>query len=554
VPAGALSPDWQTAATFRLAMGHLVLGNEAPMLAAAERCAELAAGGNDRHILALARWFAGDPEPGMATLHEIAADARRSGTGRVNFGALAVLVAASTGQIGEAERLLASLDEAATGPLSPLLEGAVIASRALVAAARGDDEAARAVLVEALAGAPLSDGNGWRRAVRWLPLAYVLVPDVRPDLDADAPGVLHRRRLDAARAIVWAREGSAPPPRWLNDATAAALCTSVPLPWVVELAARLTSEGSPVGPRLAGELLERFGAAAKGALRDGACHAHPCTARGAKALLGSLAAPPARRIRLCVLGPTVLDAGGSPGPHWNRERVRSLLVLLALRRAAGREEVVDALWSHLDPEAAERNLRVTLCYLQQVLEPERRNGEAPFFLRQDGATLALAPPPFVRTDADEFDGLVGEAVDADEHGMRTVAVERFEAALALWRGPCLADVAWEEWAQDHCRELSARFVRAATRAGQLHLGAGRLDDAVRCADRALTVDAWSESAHRVRIAAALERGDRGHAARELAACDAMLAELGVAPDERTEALRRQLRRGDGRLASADAAA
>jgi DNA-binding SARP family transcriptional activator len=556
VPAGALSRDWQVAATFRMAMGHLVLGNEAPMLAAADRCAELAAGGGDRHIVALARWFAGHPEPAMATLPEIVADGRRSGTGTVMLGALAVLVAASTGQVADAERLLASLDEAATGPLSPLLDGAVIASRAVVAAARGDDDAARAVLTEALAGAPLCDGNGWRRAVRWLPLAYVLVPDVRADLDAAELGVVHRRRLDAARAIVWAREGGAPPPRWLTDATAAALCTSVPLPWVVELAARLTSDGSPVGPRLAGELLARFGASAKAALRDGARHARPCTSRGAKALLGSLATPPAaRRIHLSVLGPTVLDAGGCPpGPHWNRERVRSLLVLLALRRSAGRDEVVDALWSHLDPEAAERNLRVTLCYLQQVLEPERCNGEAPFFLRQDGATLTLAAPPFVRTDADEFDALVGRAVDADEHGVRTVAAERFEAALALWRGPCLADVAWEEWAQDHCRELSARFVRVATRAGQLHLGAGRLDDAVRCADRALAVDAWSESAHRVRIAAALERGDRGRAARDLAACDAMLVELGVVPDARTEVLRRQLRGGGVRLAAADVAA
>jgi DNA-binding SARP family transcriptional activator len=410
------------------------------------------------------------------------------------------------------------------------------------------------VLDDALAGAPLDDGNAWRRAVRWVPLAYVLVPEARAGLDALHVGDLHRRRLDAARAVVWAREQGGPPPRWLGGASAATLCASVPLRWVVEVAARLTAEGSPSGPRLAGELLERFGEPAKAALREGTRHGRSCTSRGAKALLGSLAAPPARRIRLSVLGATALDTGGGlPGPHWNRERVRSLLVLLAMRRTAGREEVVEALWSHLDPDAAERNMRVTLCYLQQVLEPERRNGEAPFFLRQEGATLALAPPPYVTTDADEFEVAVDDAVDADRHGLTTLAVERFEAALGLWRGPCLADVAFEEWALDHCRRFDERYVRAATRAGQLHLGAGRLDDAVRCADAALAVDSWSESAHRVRIAAALQRGDRGRAGRELAACEAMLAELGVRPDHRTEALRRQLRNGD-RLTRADLAA
>jgi LuxR family transcriptional regulator, maltose regulon positive regulatory protein len=548
VPAGALSRDWQLTATFRLAMGHLVLGNEGPMLEAAERCAELAVGGTDRHIVALARWFAGDPEPALATLAEIDADARRSGTGRVMLGALAVAAAASGGQQCHAVRLLGALEEAAAGPLSALLEGAVIAARSLVAAAGGDDVAARAVLTDALAAAPLADGTGWRRAVRWLPLAYVLVPAARREITAVERGALHRRRLDAARAVVWAREGVGPCPPALAAATAPALCTSVPLPWVAEVAARLAAEGSPHGARLAGELLDRFGEPARAALRAAATHAAKPIARGAKALLGAVAAPPATRvIRLSILGPTLLDVGATAaGPHWNRERVRSLLVFLALRRAAGRDDVVDALWAHLTPEAAERNLRVTLCYLQQVLEPERRNGEAPFFVRQEGSTLALAPAPFVRTDADEFDALVREALDADDHGVRTVAVERFEAAIALWRGPCLVDVAFEDWAQDPSRQLTSRFVRSAIRAGQLHLGAGRVDDAIRCADRALAVDSWSESAHRLRIAAALERGDRGRAARELAACDEMLAELGVIADERTEALRQELRRNGRR--------
>ena len=40
------------------------------------------------------------------------------------------------------------------------------------------------------------------------------------------------------------------------------------------------------------------------------------------------------------------------------------------------------------PLMADRNLRVTLAYLQKVVEPDRRKGELPFFLRQDGDLVA----------------------------------------------------------------------------------------------------------------------------------------------------------------------
>jgi DNA-binding SARP family transcriptional activator len=244
---------------------------------------------------------------------------------------------------------------------------------------------------------------------------------------------------------------------------------------------------------------------------------------------------------LSLLGPTALDTGREPvSAHWNRERVRSLLLYLALRRSARRDEICEALWSHLDPVTAERNLRVTLCYLQQVLEPERRTGEAPFFIRQAGTLVSLAPAPHVEVDGDHFRDLVQRAGEADDRGQHRVALDLLEEALALWRGPCLGEAALEDWSQLDRRQLEATLVRAATRAGHLHLAAGHSHRATVCADQALRVDEWSESAYRLKVAAALQVGDRGRAARELAACEGMLADLGVEPDERTTALRRRL--------------
>ena len=64
----------------------------------------------------------------------------------------------------------------------------------------------------------------------------------------------------------------------------------------------------------------------------------------------------------------------------------------------------------------------------------------------------------------------------------------------------------------------------------------------RAAHQALAVDEWSESAHRVLIAAALADGDHAGAARAAAACDALLTELGVAAGPATQMLIRRLAR------------
>ena len=184
---------------------------------------------------------------------------------------------------------------------------------------------------------------------------------------------------------------------------------------------------------------------------------------------------------------------------------------------------------------------MTLSYLQRVLEPDRRRGEAPFLLRQDGTTVVLAGAPHVVVDVAEFEQLVARAEESDRRGAPSVARQQYRAALELWRGPCFADVAYEEWVQPARSRLCGRFVQAAVRTGELALAAGDTAAARRAAHHALAVDDWSEAAHRVLIAAALADGDHAGAARAAVACDHLLTELGVVAGPATQMLIRRLR-------------
>jgi LuxR family transcriptional regulator, maltose regulon positive regulatory protein len=561
IPAGSLSRDWQTVVAFRRAIGALVLGDETTMITAATRCADLAGATSDRHVLALARWFAADPQPCLDTCDQVVADASCSGVDAVLLGTMATMVLASAGRTAEAARQLAATERAAGGPVGPLMLGALVGVRTLLSAAIGDDDGARLIVKEALADRPLSDPVGWRMATRWLPLAYVLDPSIRDELDARTVGPIHERRLAVARAVVCAQEDRPLVPLDPGDISPPVVATSLPLPWAMILASSLTMRRAPEGPTIARYLIELYGDPARDALRIAMHHSVSRVADGARKLLASIAVAPSVPVRVGVLGPIELTVGDAEptSAHWKRERVRSLLLYLVIHGPTRREQVIDALWPTLDLCAADRNLRVTLTYLNQVLEPGRSAGEASFFVRQDGALITLAESPQLVIDLHEFDSLLDRAADAEHRGLPSVELDLYERALALWRSPCLPTIGDDDWGRATCRDLTERYVAAAIRVGELHLAGGRTRAATHAARRALAADEWSERSHCILIAVALARGDQCGAFRALAACDAMLEDFGVTPREETEMLRRRLgartpRRNDGGQTGIDAVA
>jgi DNA-binding SARP family transcriptional activator len=145
-----------------------------------------------------------------------------------------------------------------------------------------------------------------------------------------------------------------------------------------------------------------------------------------------------------VLGPLeVLDEGRSiplPGP-----KARALLVLLLLdaNRVVPLDRLVDGLWDEAPPETATKTLQVYVSQLRKALGPERIQTHA------RGYSVAAGPDEL---DTARFEHLAGEG--------------RFDEALAVWRGPALADFREERFARD-----------AAARLEELRLGAeeGRIE-------------------------------------------------------------------------------
>jgi DNA-binding SARP family transcriptional activator len=198
------------------------------------------------------------------------------------------------------------------------------------------------------------------------------------------------------------------------------------------------------------------------------------------------------------------------------------------------------LWPEFDEKAVSSNLRMTLSYLQNLLEPQRARGDAPWFLQQDGGVLRLRDVDHLTVDAWELDDALDAADQAAAGGATTTELAHLQRAVALWRGDALEDVAGEEWAEPAREHVRRRFVRAAVRAGELLVASGNPADAVAAADKALAADPWCEPAIRLVISVHLAAGDRSAARNAYDSGRKALADLGISPEPATEELGRRL--------------
>jgi DNA-binding SARP family transcriptional activator len=121
------------------------------------------------------------------------------------------------------------------------------------------------------------------------------------------------------------------------------------------------------------------------------------------------------------------------------------LLLLHANEVVSTDRLIDDLWGESPPESAANMLQGYVSHLRKTLEPGSHRGEHEVLLsRPPGYLLQLRPDQF---DAERFERLTGEGRQALNDGDAEAAADRLRAALALWRGGALDDLAYEEFAR-----------------------------------------------------------------------------------------------------------
>jgi DNA-binding SARP family transcriptional activator len=138
-----------------------------------------------------------------------------------------------------------------------------------------------------------------------------------------------------------------------------------------------------------------------------------------------------------ILGP--IEAADEAGPlllGGQKQRAVLALLLLERGRVVSVDRLLEALWGELPPRTATTSLQNFISQLRKTLGPERLETKPP------GYRLRVEPGEL---DLDRFSVLV-ESARTLEPPERAA---KLREALALWRGPLLADLTFESFAQPH---------------------------------------------------------------------------------------------------------
>jgi predicted ATPase/class 3 adenylate cyclase len=248
-----------------------------------------------------------------------------------------------------------------------------------------------------------------------------------------------------------------------------------------------------------------------------------------------------------MLGPLEVADGGR-GVALGGAKQRTLLGVLLLH--AGEvvpvERLVDELWGERPPGSSAKLVQGYVSGLRRALGA---GSEA--LLSTHAPGYALRPGPD-QLDLLAFERLLGEARSAAEPA---AAAERMRAALAVWRGPALANVVFEGHAQHEAESLNARRLAALGERIDLDLELGR-DAALVGELEALVAEHPFRERLRAQLMLALYRSGRQADALR-AYQDArrrLVDELGLEPGQELQQLERRILAHDPSLDAARPAA
>jgi DNA-binding SARP family transcriptional activator/outer membrane protein assembly factor BamB len=152
---------------------------------------------------------------------------------------------------------------------------------------------------------------------------------------------------------------------------------------------------------------------------------------------------------------------------------RSLLALLLLHgnKVVPADRLIDELWGEHPPPTAAKGLQVYISQLRRELAPKdpASNGHI-LVTRSNGYVLQVGPDEF---DVQRFERSLDDGERALQAGEPERAAQRLRDGLALWRGPPLADFAYEQFAQHEIARLEELHLVAIEQRIDADLALGR---------------------------------------------------------------------------------
>ena len=244
-------------------------------------------------------------------------------------------------------------------------------------------------------------------------------------------------------------------------------------------------------------------------------------------------------IEVLLLGPVEVRRAGE-ALALGGSRPRALLTLLCLHRGTvvSADRIVHELWGEAPPATARHMVEVYVSRLRKLV------GGA-VLTRSPGYLLEVSPE---HVDLARFERLCAEGRDALAGGDPDSAAARLVEALALWRGPALADFAYEPFAQAEIARLEELRLGAEEERIEAELALGRGTELVAELETLVAAAPLREKRQAHHMLALYRAGRQADALSAYQrARRAFVEELGIEPGPELRELERAILAQDERL-------
>ena len=246
-------------------------------------------------------------------------------------------------------------------------------------------------------------------------------------------------------------------------------------------------------------------------------------------------------LEFCILGPLeVWD--GVRQLHVTGTKQRALLAILLVHanQVVPTDRLIDELWAADSRETSVSALRVRIHELRKTL-----GGDTVLLTRSPGYLIRVESE---RLDLHRFERLLDEGRRSLEAGAPGDASRSLGAALGLWRGPPLVDVAYEQFAQPVIARLEELRIVALELRIEAELALGRHAQLVGELEALVAEHPLRERLHALRMLALYRSGRQAEALDAYRSVRAGLAAgLGLEPSAPLRELERAILRQDPSL-------
>jgi DNA-binding SARP family transcriptional activator len=242
-------------------------------------------------------------------------------------------------------------------------------------------------------------------------------------------------------------------------------------------------------------------------------------------------------IRIETLGRFNVFSGNKLLDNKVFEGARPILLLKSIvlhgSKDVPKEILIDDLWPLATAKAGDKNFKINLHRLRKAIEPNPKKEFGYSYIIQKAGLVSL-DPELVTLDVDEFMALGARAVENERNNKFDIALELYEKAVKIYKGPYFAEEPYLEWISVKRESFKTRYSDFLQKKAMLHEELDQIEKAVESWLLILEEDPYFEAVYQNLMILYADSGQKNRALDVFQECRSLLKkDLGTEPDEQT---------------------